>query len=238
MFKRNAKARFSARRAACWSASTIRPATTAAGAIQACGDSLRRCARLGNDLGFVNIVTGGTIIMYVLSLILSRQGIQIVLAARRRRCCYFLGASGASPVVRARLVVDRPHRRLAARRHPAHLFQRDVDPPARSRDRQPVRRGPHGDHLHHRRHRRLHAQLVPRPVRHSVFRRRPDGRRVGLDLRLPRRARALRQPDRQQPRPPGGPSVRALHGHHGIRARRASTTPRTLADSSAAISRR
>ena len=52
---------------------------------------------LGNDLGFINIVTGGTIIMYVLSLVMSRDGNNIGLspgsAAMR-----ILGASGASPV--------------------------------------------------------------------------------------------------------------------------------------------
>ena len=32
---------------------------------------------LGNDLGFVNLVTGATIIMYVLSLVMSRQGSNI-----------------------------------------------------------------------------------------------------------------------------------------------------------------
>jgi rhomboid protease GluP len=52
---------------------------------------------LGNDLGFASIVTGGTIVMYVLSLVMSRDGTNIGLtpsdAALR-----ILGASGASPV--------------------------------------------------------------------------------------------------------------------------------------------
>ena len=39
---------------------------------------------LGNDLGFVTIVTGGTIIMFVLSLVLSRDGAQHRPDAKRR----------------------------------------------------------------------------------------------------------------------------------------------------------
>ncbi len=53
---------------------------------------------LGNDLGFVSIVTGGTIILYVLSLILSRDGIQVMLSPSGG-ILYLLGASGAMPVV-------------------------------------------------------------------------------------------------------------------------------------------
>lgn len=53
---------------------------------------------LGNDLGFVPIVTGGTIILYVLSLILSRDGIQVMLSPSTA-ILYLLGASGATPVV-------------------------------------------------------------------------------------------------------------------------------------------
>jgi rhomboid protease GluP len=53
---------------------------------------------LGNDLGFVSIVTGGTIILYVLSLILSRDGIQVMLSPSGA-ILYLLGASGAMPVV-------------------------------------------------------------------------------------------------------------------------------------------
>jgi rhomboid protease GluP len=53
---------------------------------------------LGNDLGFVSIVTGGTIIIYVLSLILSRNGLQMMLAPSGQ-ILYLLGASGAMPVV-------------------------------------------------------------------------------------------------------------------------------------------
>ncbi len=53
---------------------------------------------LGRDLGFVSIVTGGTIIMFVLSLILSRQGVQMMLSPSGQ-ILYLLGASGAFPVV-------------------------------------------------------------------------------------------------------------------------------------------
>lgn len=53
---------------------------------------------LGNDLGFVPIVTAGTIILYVLSLILSRDGMQMGLGPNTQMLI-LLGASGAFPVV-------------------------------------------------------------------------------------------------------------------------------------------
>lgn len=52
---------------------------------------------LGNDLGFVPIVTGGTIVLYVLSLVLSRDGIQVMLSPSTQMLI-LLGASGAFPV--------------------------------------------------------------------------------------------------------------------------------------------
>lgn len=52
---------------------------------------------LGNDLGFVSIVTGGTIIMFVLSLVLSRDGTNIGLTPSNT-ALQILGASGAVPV--------------------------------------------------------------------------------------------------------------------------------------------
>lgn len=53
---------------------------------------------LGNDLGFVTIVTAGTIILFVMSLILSRDGIQVMLSPSIQ-IQYLLGASGAFPVI-------------------------------------------------------------------------------------------------------------------------------------------
>ena len=53
---------------------------------------------LGRDLGFVSIVTGGTVILYALSLILSRQGLQIMMQPSGQ-ILYLLGASGAFPVI-------------------------------------------------------------------------------------------------------------------------------------------
>jgi len=52
---------------------------------------------LGNDLGFVPIVTGGTIIMYVLSLVMSRQGSSIGFSPDSQ-ALIILGASGSVPV--------------------------------------------------------------------------------------------------------------------------------------------
>ena len=59
------------------------------------GPSLRR---LGTDFGFVSIVTGGTVILYALSLILSRDGMQVMLSPSGQ-ILYLLGASGAMPVI-------------------------------------------------------------------------------------------------------------------------------------------
>jgi rhomboid protease GluP len=58
------------------------------------GPALRR---LGHDLGFVPIVTGGTILLYVLSLVMSRDGI-VGLLQPATQILVLLGASGAGPV--------------------------------------------------------------------------------------------------------------------------------------------
>jgi rhomboid protease GluP len=52
---------------------------------------------LGNDLGFVPVVIGGAIIMYVLSLVMSRDGTNIGLTPTTG-ALVILGASGAVPV--------------------------------------------------------------------------------------------------------------------------------------------
>jgi rhomboid protease GluP len=53
---------------------------------------------LGTDLGFINFVTGATIILFVLSLILSRQGFQMMMQPATL-ILYLLGASGSVPVI-------------------------------------------------------------------------------------------------------------------------------------------
>lgn len=58
------------------------------------GPALRR---LGNDMGFVSIVTGGTILLYAIALILSRDGIQVMLSPSTG-ILVLMGASGAYPV--------------------------------------------------------------------------------------------------------------------------------------------
>jgi rhomboid protease GluP len=58
------------------------------------GPALRR---LGHDLGFVPLVMGGTITLYVLSLLLSGAGIQGMLSPSTE-VLFLLGASGAVPV--------------------------------------------------------------------------------------------------------------------------------------------
>ena len=59
---------------------------------------------LGNDLGFTNIVTGGTIIMFVLSLVMSREGTNIGLTPSLP-ALMVLGASGSIVI---RTLVMRP----------------------------------------------------------------------------------------------------------------------------------
>ena len=61
------------------------------------GPALRR---LGNDLGFVPIVTGATIILYVLSLVMSRENV-VGLLQPAPQILFLLGASGAGPVFAA-----------------------------------------------------------------------------------------------------------------------------------------
>lgn len=58
------------------------------------GPALRR---LGNDLGFVPLVVGGTATLYVLSLLLSGSGMQALLSPSTQ-VLFLLGASGAIPV--------------------------------------------------------------------------------------------------------------------------------------------
>jgi rhomboid protease GluP len=53
---------------------------------------------LGHDLGFVPVVMGGCITLYVLSLLLSRSGLQMMLAPSTE-VLFLLGASGSVPVV-------------------------------------------------------------------------------------------------------------------------------------------
>jgi rhomboid protease GluP len=54
--------------------------------------------RLGQDMGFVPFVMGSTITLYVLSLLLSRSGLQSMLEPNAE-ILFLLGASGAQPVL-------------------------------------------------------------------------------------------------------------------------------------------
>jgi hypothetical protein len=100
---------------------------------------------LGNDLGFVNIVTGGTVIMYVLSIVMSREGSQIGISPklgaagpRRQRRVPVFGTAGGGR--------SSPPAGCTAACFTSSSTS--VDPPARSGDRQSLWRGPDGDHLH------------------------------------------------------------------------------------------
>jgi rhomboid protease GluP len=53
---------------------------------------------LGQDLGFVPLMTGATIIMFVMSLLLSRGDMQMLTLAPSGPILFLLGASGATPV--------------------------------------------------------------------------------------------------------------------------------------------
>ncbi len=53
---------------------------------------------LGQDLGFVPLVMGGTIILFVLSLLLSRGALQMMSLGPSGTILFLLGASGAVPV--------------------------------------------------------------------------------------------------------------------------------------------
>lgn len=53
---------------------------------------------LGQDLGFVPLMTGAVIILYVLSLLLSRGDMQMMTLSPNPTSLFLLGASGAAPV--------------------------------------------------------------------------------------------------------------------------------------------
>jgi membrane associated rhomboid family serine protease len=53
---------------------------------------------LGQDLGFVPLVMGATIILYALALLMSRGEMQMMTLSPNARILYLLGASGAGPV--------------------------------------------------------------------------------------------------------------------------------------------
>jgi rhomboid protease GluP len=53
---------------------------------------------LGQDLGFIPLMTGATIILYVLSLLLSRGDMQMLTLSPSGPILFLLGASGATPV--------------------------------------------------------------------------------------------------------------------------------------------
>jgi len=55
---------------------------------------------LGQDLGFVPIVIGATLILYGLSVILSRGNMEMLTLAPNNQILFLLGASGAEPIFR------------------------------------------------------------------------------------------------------------------------------------------
>ena len=94
-----------------------------------------RCGASARTSASCRIVMGATIMLYVLSLLLSRRAQHRMMLAQRARRLYLLGASGAVPVFELGwwwtvITAGWLHGGLAA-----HVLQRDVDPPARTRDR-------------------------------------------------------------------------------------------------------
>ena len=119
--------------------------------------------RLGQDLGFVPLVMGGTITLYVLSLLLSGTSIQGFLSPSTE-VLFLLGASGALPVFEYGRWWTVLTAGLAARRRAARALQRDVDPAAGAGRRRSLRRRPDGDHLHRGRRDGVCRQLAGRDV--------------------------------------------------------------------------
>ena len=127
--------------------------------------------RLGNDLGFTNLVIGGCVALYLATLLASRgrigMGGLFILLAPSSEALFLFGASGAIPVFRYDRWWTVLSAGLAARQRPAHPLQHDVGAAARPGDRQPVRPQPARDHLHRRQHRsasssaRSSASLLP-----------------------------------------------------------------------------
>ena len=161
---------------------------------------------LGNDLGFVPLVVWGCGALYVISLLLSGNAHAAWAAASSAfsrpdsGVLYLLGASGGDPGLRVRPVVDGAERRLASRQPAPHHLQHDVGARSRSGRRRHVRRRPHGDHLHRRGCVRFSAELVRLRVSAAPAvseRRRLHRRRVGVGLRISRRAGVLRPAHRQ-----------------------------------------
>jgi rhomboid protease GluP len=56
---------------------------------------------LGQDLGFVPLMTGATVVLYVISLLLSRGDMQMMTLSPSAPILFLLGASGAAPVFEA-----------------------------------------------------------------------------------------------------------------------------------------
>ena len=181
-------------------------ATTAAGAIPACGDSRRCCAASATISASFRSSSGVRGALYV----------DLAAAFAATRCSMGGGLFGflAPDLVRAlparrkrrdaglriRPVVDGAERQLASRQPASHHLQHDVGARSRTRRRRYVRRRADGHHLHRRRCRGISAQLVR--IRISAAsavpeRRGRHRRRIGVGLRISRRAGLLRPSHRQ-----------------------------------------
>ena len=104
--------------------------------------------RLGQDLGFVPLVMGGTVTLYVLSLLLSRHGDAGIPVAQHRGPVPARRQRRAAGL-RIRPLVDGAHRRVAARAGVLHvLFNVMWIRQLGAGRRRSLWRRPHGHHLH------------------------------------------------------------------------------------------
>ena len=183
---------------------------------RAVGLRRRRCARSATTSAS-SLVTGGTIIMYVLSLVLSRDGTQHRPRAQQRRRCRSSAPAAPSPVFGLGwwwtvLTAGWLHGGIL------HIFFnvlwiRQLGPEIANL----YGAGPDGDHLHRRRHRRLRAQQRAGPARR--FRSSARGVTVGASASIFGFLGALVHYGRRTGSShigQAGPAVRAVHGHHGL----------------------
>ena len=194
--------------------------------------------RLGQDLGFVPLVMGGTITLYVISLLLSGANLQTMLAPSTQ-VLFLVGSSGAVPVFgygRWWTVLTAGWLHAGVLHILFNVMWIRQLGPAVADLYGPGRMvmlytlaGVVGFTFTSVAGRYLGG--LPIIGGGEVL-----GRRLGADLRPARRAGLLRPAHRLTPHRPGRPAVRALHGHSSAWSCPASTTRPTSGASSAATS--
>ena len=171
---------------------------------------------LGQDLGFIYVIMGGTITLYVLTLVWSGPegvggGLTSLLAPSDRRG-FHLRCERRDTSLRVRTLVDRAQRGMAARRAAPHRLQSVVG--AQLAPETAELYGPGRTVIIY-----TAASIVGFTISSVMgcccqacpsLAAAADRRRVGADLRAARRAGLLLPPDRQ---PPGRVDCLAIRGH-------------------------